>query len=317
MKSPGTSSRKAADARSGRAAIIGRPNVGKSTLLNALLGQKLAIAAPKPGTTRSTLLGVYTQKQPPTQIAFVDTPGLHRPRNALGRALVESAKSGAGDTDVIVMVTDVGKDGVHPATFLRGGDTDVLELVRAAKVPAVLVINKVDRLKNKPQLLPVMEQALRMHPFVAVVPLSAQKGQNLEALVGALREHLPEGLAFDPSELTDKPERFFASELIREAVLQHTRDEVPHGVAVVIEQFQDTPTLHRVSATIVVSKNAHKGIVIGKGGAMLKQIGSDARLQMETLFGKKVFLELWVKVVEGWTEDPNKVHALLQAEGKT
>jgi GTP-binding protein Era len=304
-------------ARSGRAAIIGRPNVGKSTLLNALLGQKLAIAAPKPGTTRSTLLGVYTQKSPPTQIAFVDTPGLHRPKNALGRALVEDAKAGFDGADVIVMVTDIGKEGLHPESFLRGGDTEVLELLRASNTPAILVINKVDKLRNKPALLPVMQQASKMHAFAAVVPLSAARNDNVSALVGAIRELLPEGLAYDPDELTDKPERFFASELIREAVLHHTRQEVPHGVAVIVEQFKEEPKLHRVSATIVVSKNAHKGIVIGKGGALLKQIGSDARAEMEALYGRKVFLELWVKVVEGWIDDPHKVQELVrEAAGK-
>lgn len=299
-------------AKSGRAAIVGRPNVGKSTLLNALLGQRLAIAASKPGTTRSTLLGVYTQDSPATQIAFVDTPGLHRPKNALGRALVENAKAGFDGADVIVMVTDVAKEGTHPEKFLRGGDTDVLALVRVANTPCVLVINKVDRLKNKALLLPLLEQALRVHPFAAVVPVSALTRDNLDALVKELREHLPSGLAYDPDTLTDKSERFFASERVREALLVHTREEVPHGVAVVIERFEESKAMYRIAATIIVSKNAHKGIVIGKGGALLKQIGTDARTAMETLYGRKVFLELWVKVIEGWTDDPHKVQALVR-----
>ncbi len=306
-------------ARSGRAAIVGRPNVGKSTLLNALLGQKLAIAAPKPGTTRSTLLGIFTEQKknkPATQIAFVDTPGLHRPKNALGRALVEDAKAGFDGADVIVMVTDIGERGVNPETFLSGGDAEVLALVKACKAPAILVINKVDRAKNKATLLPLLEQALRVHPFAAVVPLSARGNDNVAALVSAIREHLHPGLTYDVDMLTDKPERFFAGELIREAVLNHTRQEVPHGVAVIIEKFEDAPKLYKVAATIVVSKNAHKGIVIGKGGALLKEIGIDARVAMEALFERKVFLELWVKVTENWTEDPHKVQALVRDAGK-
>jgi GTPase len=298
-------------ARSGRVAIIGRPNVGKSTLLNALLGQKLAIATEKPGTTRSNLLGVYVQKKPPTQIAFVDTPGLHRPRNALGRALVEDAKAGFSGADAIAMITEVGKS-VQLPQFLGGGDAEVLEQLKTQSAPVVLVINKVDRLKNKAEMLPLLARATELFPFSAVVPLSAQKGDNLAALVTALREHLQEGLAYDEKELTDRPERFFASELIREAVLEHTRQEVPHGVAVIIDRFEDAGELARIAATIVVSKEAHKGIVIGKSGERLKRIGSDARIAMEKLFGRKVFLETWVKVVSDWTDDPIKVQRLLR-----
>ena len=298
-------------ARSGRVAIVGRPNVGKSTLLNALLGQKLAIATEKPGTTRSTLLGVYTQKTPPTQIAFVDTPGLHRPRNALGRALVEDAKAGLSGADAVAMITEVGKS-APPQTFLTGGDAEVLSQLSGVKLPIVLVINKVDRLKQKAELLPVMQRATEIFPFAAVVPLSAIRRDNLEALITALREHLHDGLAYDEQVLTDKPERFFASELIREAVLEQTRQEVPHGVAVLIDKFEDSAELTRVSATIVVSKDAHKGIVIGKGGERLKQIGTDARIAMEQLYERKVFLELWVKVVSNWTDDPLKVQRLVR-----
>jgi GTPase len=298
-------------ARSGRVAIIGRPNVGKSTLLNALLGQKLAIATEKPGTTRSNLLGVYVQKEPPTQIAFVDTPGLHRPRNALGRALVEDAKAGFNGADAIAMITEVGQS-VQLPHFLGGGDAEVLAQLKQQKAPVVLVINKVDRLKNKAEMLPLLQRALEMFPFSSVVPLSALKRDNLSALIKALREHLPEGLSYDDKELTDRPERFFASELIREAVLEHTRQEVPHGVAVIVDRFEDSAELAKISATIVVSKEAHKGIVIGKSGERLKTIGSEARIAMEKLFGRKVFLETWVKVVNDWTDDPIKVQRLLR-----
>jgi GTPase len=292
-------------------AIVGRPNVGKSTLLNALLGQKLAIATEKPGTTRSTLLGVFVQKEPPTQIAFVDTPGMHRPRNALGRALVEDAKAGLQGADAIAMISEVGKD-MHPQSFLTGGDAEVLAQLKEQRVPVVLVINKVDRLKNKTDLLPLMARAAQVYAFAAVVPVSARKRDNLEALVSVLREHLQDGLAYDPDQFTDKPERFFASEQIREAVLTHTREEVPHGVAVLIDRFEEDGPLTRVAATIIVSRDGHKGIVIGKGGERLKLIGTEARMAMEELFERKVFLELWVKVVEGWTDDPVKVQSLVR-----
>jgi len=297
--------------RSGSAAIIGRPNVGKSTLLNSLLGQKLAIATPKPGTTRSVLLGVYVKEEPPTQIAFIDTPGMHRPSNALGRALVEDAKAGLASADVIVFVTEIGKQG-GTLSFPTPGDAEILTQLRDVKSKVVLVINKVDRLKEKGLLLPLIERASKAFDFAAIVPLSALRKDNIGALVSAIREQLPEGLAYDPEMLTDKPQRFFASELIREAVLTHTRDEVPHGVAVLVERFEEGKELYRIGATIVVSRPAHKGIVIGRAGERIKQIGSDARLGMEELYQRKVFLELWVKVVPDWMDDPTKVQALVR-----
>lgn len=298
--------------RSGRAAIIGRPNVGKSTLLNSLLGQKLAITTSKPGTTRSVLLGVYVQADPPTQIAFVDTPGMHRPSNALGRALVEDAKAGLSSADVIVFVTDVGKPNNGPIQFPHHADTEILKQLQDQRRPVVLVINKIDRLKDRIAVLPVIERASKLMKFAAIVPLSARNNDNIGALVDALREQLREGLAYDPEQLTDKPQRFFASELIREAVLTHTRDEVPHGVAVVIERFEEEPKIFRIAATIIVSKPAHKGIVIGKSGELIKQVGIDARTAMEALYERKVFLEMWVKVVPDWMNDPTKVQSLVR-----
>ena len=297
--------------RCGSAAIIGRPNVGKSTLLNSLLGQKLAIATPKPGTTRSVLLGIYVQADPPTQIAFIDTPGMHRPSNALGRALVEDAKAGFASADVIAFVTEIPKQGGR-LRFPSAQDAEVLDQLRALKSKIVLVINKIDRLKDKALLLPLIESANKAFDFAAIVPLSALRNDNISALVNALREQLPEGLAYDPEQLTDKPQRFFVSELVREAVLTHTHEEVPHGVAVVVDSFEERPELSRISATIIVSKAAHKGIVIGHGGERIKQIGQDARLGMEQMFERKVFLELWVKVVPDWTNDPAKVQSLVR-----
>ncbi len=297
--------------RSGSAAIIGRPNVGKSTLLNSLLGQKLAIATAKPGTTRSVLLGIYVQEDPPTQIAFIDTPGMHRPHNALGRALVEDAKAGFASADVIVFVTELPKQGGR-LRFPSQQDAEVLEQLRSVKSKVVLVINKIDRIKEKALLLPLIESASKAFDFAAIVPLSALRNNNISALVNALREQLPEGLAYDPEQLTDKPQRFFVSELVREAVLEQTHEEVPHGVAVVVDKFEEQPEILRIAATIIVSKTAHKGIVIGHGGERIKQIGSDARLGMEQMFERKVFLELWVKVVPDWTNDPAKVQSLVR-----
>ena len=293
-------------ARSGRCAIIGKPNVGKSTLLNSLLGQKLAIATPRPQTTRTCILGVYSSASPPTQIAFVDTPGLHIPRNALGRALVEDAKGGLAGADLVVMVTEI-NNRTTVDNLLGSGDVQVLELLRGGAAPVVLVLNKVDLLSDKSRLLALLERCTTKHDFAAIVPMSARSKKDAARLVSELRNHLPEGLSFDPDVLTDRPERFFCAELLREALIAHTRQEVPYALAVRIDSFVDEPALSRIAATVIVEKDAHKGIVIGKGGARLKEIGTDARLEMEALLERKVFLELWVKVVPGWTNDPTKV----------
>jgi GTP-binding protein Era len=295
--------------RSGRCAIVGRPNVGKSTLLNALLGQKLAITAEKPQTTRTSLLGVYTQSDPPLQIAFEDTPGLHSPRNALGRALLEEAKGSLAAADVVLLMTQVGPHASVDETLGR----DERELLRTLgdSRPVVLVINKVDKIKHKALLLPLLEACSKVHPFAALVPISAQRRVGLDGLVREVGERLPPSLRYDAEMLTDKPERYFAAELIREAVIHNTRQEVPYAVAVVIDRFVDEGKLSRVAATIVVEKEAQKAIVIGAGGQRLKQIGTQARLEMERLFERKVFLELWVKVVDGWTESSSRVRELL------
>lgn len=295
--------------RSGRCAIVGRPNVGKSTLLNAALGQKLAIATARPQTTRTCMLGVYATEQPPTQIAFIDTPGMHRPKNALGRALVESAKGGLEDCDVILMLVEINPR--RPIEeLLMGEDSDILEMVSRAGRPVVLGINKIDKLKRREELFPVLEACAKRFDFAGIVPLSARKGQNVKGVIAEIRQHLPEGLNFDPEVLTDKPERFFAAELIREALMVATHQEVPYSVAVVIEEFTDEPELTRITATIVVPRESHKGIVIGKGGSMLKNVGSAARMEIEALLQRKVFLKLWVKVTEDWTDNPREVREL-------
>jgi GTPase len=299
--------------KSGRCAIVGRPNAGKSTLLNALLGQKLAIATRKPQTTRNCILGVYVQEQPPLQIAFVDTPGLHQPRNALGRALREQAKGGRSDADAIVLVCQLA---ANPSvdSLLGPEEREVLDAARAEGVPVVLALNKVDRVKHKALLLPVLEACGKAYPFAAVVPISAQRKVNLDGLLREVATLLPPGLRYDPELLTDKPERFFAAELVREAVIENTRQEVPYAVAVVIDEMSEEQKLYRISATILVEKDAQKGIVIGEGGQRLKQIGTKARLEIEKLLDRKVFLKLWVKVVPGWTDKPERVRELLDAQ---
>jgi len=295
--------------RAGRVAIVGRPNVGKSTLLNTLLRQKLAITTPRPGTTRSCLLGVYTHDEPPTQIAFIDTPGLERPRSVLGRVLVEEAQGSLETADVILVMVDgtrggPGGDPMHPA------DVDVIEQVMKVDKPVVLAINKVDQIKPKEKLLPTLAAWDERFDFAALVPVSALKRANIRPLVHELRALLPEGVLYDEDVLTDKPERFFAAELVREAILTQTRQEVPYGAAVQIEKWSEDEKITRIAAIIHVDRPSHKGIIIGAGGSRLKEIGTAARLEIEALLGRKVFIELWVKVDEGWTKDAAKVRRL-------
>ena len=313
MSEPVSQADSEATPRSGRCAIVGRPNVGKSTLLNALLGQKLAITAEKPQTTRISLLGIYTQPDPPLQIAFEDTPGLHSPRNALGRALLEEAKGSLAAADVVLLLTQVGGR-THVDETLGPDERELLRMVGAER-PVVLAINKVDKVKHTALLLPLLEACGKVHPFAALVPISAQRRIGLDALVREVGERLPAGLRYDAETLTDKPERYFAAELVREAVIHHTRQEVPYAVAVVVDRFVDEGKLSRIAATIIVEKEAQKAIVIGAGGQRLKQIGTQARIEMERLFERKVFIELWVKVVEGWTENSHRVRELISQQG--
>lgn len=298
--------------RAGRCAIVGRPNVGKSTLMNKLLGQRLAIATPKPGTTRTAILGVYASDEPPTQIAFVDTPGLLTAKSALHEVLVEQAQLGLTEAEVVVFLTESPADarGEKPYLEVRDADRPTLATLEGIKAPVLLVVNKVDRLKNKQLLLPFLEAYQALRPFAAVVPVSARTGVNLDALVNEIRGHLPEGLLYeDPDFVTDRPTRFFVAEMIREAVLRHVQKEVPYGAAVVIDRMEEG-SLTRIHATIVVEKDGHKGIVIGKRGERLKTIGSEARRAIEGFLERRVHLELWVKVIEGWTHDPGKAKRL-------
>jgi GTP-binding protein Era len=294
--------------RAGRCAIVGRPNVGKSTLLNSLLGHKLVIATPRPGTTRSCVLGVYASNDPPTQVAFVDTPGLERPKGALGRVLIDSARQGLVDCDSIVFVTEAPKPGA--ALGVHEKDRTALQALEYSNVPVILAINKVDRLKVKERLFGIIEAYQKNRAFAAVVPISATRGTNLDALIGEIRQTLPEGLLYDTDFLTDRPERFFVSELIREAAMLNTRQEVPYGIACDLESYREEGALLRVEGSLIVEKASHKAIVIGSRGETIKKISTEARQEIEAFLERKVYLRLWVKVVPGWTRDPSKVRQL-------
>jgi GTP-binding protein Era len=287
---------------SGFVSILGRPNAGKSTLLNKLIGMKLAIVAPKPQTTRTSIQGVLTQ--PGAQIVFVDTPGIHKPDSLFNRRMLQTVKGALDQRDLLLYVAD--------ATRRTGEeDREALEIVKTARTPVLLLLNKIDRLKDKRMLLELIESYRALHEFEEFLPVSARNGQGLDEALEAVVRRLPEGPAyFPPDYVTDQPERFMAGELIREKILFSTREEVPHSVAVVVDEWRETPTLTRISATIYVERPSHKGILIGAKGAMLKQIGTAARQEMESLVGRKVFLELFVKVRPKWREDPAFLNAV-------
>ena len=303
----------ALEARSGRCAIVGRPNVGKSTLLNALLKQKLAIATPRPGTTRSCVLGVYASEDPPTQIAFVDTPGLAKPKSALSHVLIDQAGLGLTDADVVLFMTEALSN--RDAMEVNPRDLQALAIVRESRAKSILLINKIDRVKDRTRLLPQIEAYSAAHEFDATLPISATKKINLDQLIAEIRQRLPKGKLYDDEFLTDRPERFFVAELIREAAIRNTREEVPYGVACTIDEYDEKGKVVRILATVIVEKKNHKGIVIGHKGSMLKKIGTEARLEIEKLIERRVYLELWVKVVEGWTNNAAKArHYVTQTE---
>ncbi|MDI6710022.1 MAG: GTPase Era [Bacillota bacterium] len=282
--------------KSGFVTVIGRPNVGKSTLVNSLVGRKVAIMSPKPQTTRHRLRAVLTR--PEAQIVFVDTPGIHRPQHRLGEIMVEAALQTLNDVDVVLFVIEADK---APGP----GDEDVIDRLKGIKTtPVILVINKVDRVA-RPKLLPLIDEMRRKYPFAEIVPVSALKGDNLERLVETLVGYLPEGPPYFPEDMvSDQPERVLLAELVREKVLHLTAQEVPHSVAVVVEEIAERPngvTLVRV--TVYVERESQKAILIGQGGLMLKRIGQAAREEIEGQLGMKVFLELWVKVRPKWRQN--------------
>lgn len=280
--------------KSGFVAIIGRPNVGKSTLLNRIVKQKIAIMSDKAQTTRNKIQGVYTT--PDAQIVFIDTPGIHKPKHRLGDYMVETAYSALREVDAVLFMVSADQP--------RGrGDDFIIEHLRKTKAPVFLVINKIDKI-TPDELLPIIEDYQEQFDFKEVVPISATEGNNVETLLDELIALMPEGPQYYPEDqVTDHPEYFIVSELIREKVLFLTRDEVPHSVAVMIDSMKrDEYDKVHVQATIIVERDSQKGIIIGKGGKMLKEIGTKARRDIEHLLGDKVFLELWVKVQKNWRD---------------
>lgn len=279
--------------RSGFVAIIGRPNVGKSTLLNRIVGQKIAITTPKPQTTRNRILGI--QNLDNAQVLYVDTPGIHEARSPLNRYMVDQARAACLDVDVILWLVEadrhVDKDPMIP------------RLLEKSKNPVLLVINKIDSVP-KDQLLPLIDAYRKICPFASIVPISALKGDGVEELMAEIPALLPEGPRYYPEDqLTDVPERFIVAEMIREQIMMRTKDEVPYGVAIVVERFQENPARNMVGigAVINVERDSQKGILIGKGGTMIRHIGQAARKEIERMLGVKVHLELFVRVQKNWT----------------
>lgn len=288
--------------RAGSVTIVGRPNVGKSTLLNALMEMRLAIVTPRPQTTRNRIAGIRTETN--AQFVFVDTPGIHDPRSGLlSRRLVDVARRALAETDVALLVIDS-----HAG--IRQGDRDIAETIQRAGTPVVVALNKMDQIA-RPALLPLMQIMGSLLPDADVVPVSAERSQNLSPLMEAVHQRLPHGPALYPSdELTDQSERFIAQELVREQVFHHTRNEIPYACAVVTEVFREqqgkpgTADVLHVHATVLVGRPSHKPIVIGKGGLRLREIGRQARLRLEEFFAKRVYLELFVKVEPDWERNP-------------
>lgn len=278
--------------KSGFVAIVGRPNVGKSTLMNQAIGQKIAIMSDKPQTTRNKIHGVYTSDD--MQIVFLDTPGIHKPFSKLGDYMVKTAMSALAEVDAVLFLIDV-------TEALGGGDRFIIERLKQVDTPVILVMNKIDKVHPE-ALLPVIETYRQLRDFAEIVPVSALQGNNVEQLIRVLAKYLTEGPMYYPADqVTDHPEQFVCAEMIREKILQLTREEIPHAVAVEIESMGTGDNgVVNIGAVIYVERDSQKGIVIGKQGALLREIGKLARLDMERLLGSKIFLELWVKVKKDW-----------------
>ena len=287
--------------KSGYIAIVGRPNVGKSTLINRIIGEKISIVSRKAQTTRHRIMGILTR--PDAQFVFVDTPGFQTQHaNALNRAMNRGVTQALADVDVVILVVDAGR--------FDARDLTVVKLLPEG-CPVILAVNKCDQQKDKTALLPLLAELVKEHDFAAIVPISAARGSQLEDLLAETRKHLPhEDLLFGEDEITDRSERFMAAEYIREKLFRLIGDELPYAATVEVEKFELEGALRRISAAIVVDRAAHKGIVIGKGGQTLKRIASEARQDMERLFDGKVFLEVFVKVKSGWTDDERLLKSL-------
>jgi GTPase len=295
--------------RSGFVAIIGRPNAGKSTLLNALAGEKLAIVSPKPQTTRNRVLGViHVAKQKGragAQVVLIDTPGVHRPGTSLSRKMMSEVREALNGCDLVLMIADAVKKGDSEDEFL-------FSLIKGGKTPAFLLLNKIDLLRGeKRSLLPLIERYAKLHDFREIIPISARKREGLNVLLDKLVEALPEGPHyFSEDQITDQPVRFMAAELVREQVLLATSEEVPHSTTVMIDQFEESQKLTRIAATIYCEREGQKRILVGHRGQMLKKIGTAARIEIEKMLGAKVFLELFVKVRANWRESRGFVEEL-------
>jgi GTPase len=293
---------------SGFVCILGRPNAGKSTLLNALVGEKLAIISPKPQTTRNRILGIINVKKQKGrdggQIVLIDTPGVHRPDSSLGRKMMVEVREAMEGCDLILLLVDAKKK-------WEGSDSFVLDLVKKSGTPTFLLLNKIDLLRDKRDLLPLINDFQALHSFQEIIPISALKRTGLDDLLQSILKALPQGQAYFPEDqVTDQPLRFMAAELIREQVLMQTQEEVPHAVTVRVEEFEEKPKLVRIAATIYCERDGQKAILLGKGGQMLKKIGTSARLDIEKMVGAKVFLELFVKIKHGWRDSREFVEEL-------
>ncbi|HOV87269.1 MAG TPA: GTPase Era [Syntrophobacteraceae bacterium] len=287
--------------KSGYVALVGAPNVGKSTLLNGIMGEKISITAPKPQTTRNRILGILTR--PDCQAVFVDTPGIHKARDPFNKILVDTALSTLNEVDVVCFLLEVPETHKHLDSF-------ILENLRRIRSPVILVVNKVDRLPHKPDLLPLMDHYRNLFPFHAIVPTSALKGDGVEELLGEILGLLPEGPRYYPEDYsTDQPERFLAAELIREKIFHLLRQEVPYAVAITVDQFKEEPdrNLIDIEATIHVERDSQKSILIGRQGRMIKEIGKRARGDIEILLGCRVFLGLFVRVTRDWRKNPRSL----------
>ena len=281
--------------KSGFVTLIGRPNVGKSTLMNHLIGQKIAITSEKPQTTRNRIQTVYTDER--GQIIFLDTPGIHKAKNKLGEYMVNVAENTLKEVDVILWL-------VEPTTFIGAGERHIAEQLSKIKTPVILVINKIDTVKSKEEILTFIAAYKDILNFAEIIPVSALKEMNIEDVKSSIFKYLPAGPQFyDEDTVTDQPMRQIAAELIREKALRMLDDEIPHGIAVVIDQMKERPNgIIDVDATIVCERDSHKGIIIGKGGSMLKRIGTAARMEIENMMDTKVNLKLWVKVRREWRD---------------
>ncbi len=294
--------------RSGFVCILGRPNAGKSTLLNALVGEKLAIISPKPQTTRNRILGIVnlpkSKGRDAAQIVLIDTPGVHKPDSSLGRKMLVEIREALEGCNVVLLLIDV----THKPD---ARDEFAVQMLEHSKAKVCLVLNKIDLLKSKDKLLPLIEEYKKLHEFYEIVPISALKRDGLDVLLKQITTALPPASPYFPEDqITDQPARFMAAEIIRERVLIETEEEIPYATTVIVDGFEETPRLTRISATIYCEREGQKGILIGKKGQMLKRIGTSARMQIEKMLGAKVFLDLFVKVQPNWRQSRNFVEEL-------